>query len=235
MEGMEMISINVSERWKKTFPGAHIGTLVVGNVDNSKRPTPLDGRKQEVEAELRDKYAGLARADLVTIDTLKAYRSYYKKFRKTYHVQLQLESIVHKGKALPDLSPLVDACFMTELETLILTAGHDADTLELPVNIEASTGTETLVGMNKNKITLKPDDMIMSDEKGVICTVIYGQDRRTLISVKTRRALYVAYVPAGIEKTALYDHLQKIKDYVFLFAPDATLEHLEVYGAPLLL
>lgn len=226
-----MLTINISETWKKTFPGAHIGTLAVDNVDNSKRPTPLDARKRKVETELRDKYAGFTRADLVALYTMQAYRSYYKKFRKTYHVQLQLESVLHKGKALPNLSPLVDASFMVELETLILTASHDVDTLEGPVSIESSTGTEGFTRMNGSKITLKPDDMIMSDAKGVICTVIYGQDQRTPISVRTRRALYVAYIPAGIEKAMVYDHLKKIKEYVFLFAPHAVVEHIKVYGA----
>lgn len=226
-----MLSINISETWKKSFPGAYIGVLEVDNVDNSKRPTPLDARKKKMEIELRDKYASFTRADLVALHTMQAYRSYYKKFRKTYHVQLQLESVLHKGKTLPNLSPLVDAGFMVELETLILTAGHDVGAIESPVSIEASTGTEDFTRMNGSRITLKPHDMIMSDAKGVICTVIYGQDQRTPISVKTRRALYVAYVPAGIEKAMVYDHLKKIKEYVFLFAPHAVVEQIKVYGA----
>ena len=34
---------------------------------------------------------------------LQAYAAYYKQFKKTYHVQLQVESIVLKGKGLPNV------------------------------------------------------------------------------------------------------------------------------------
>ncbi|MCP5100695.1 MAG: hypothetical protein GY943_34535, partial [Chloroflexi bacterium] len=125
-----MIQIEVTDRWHNTFPGGHVGVLLMGNVDNAKRTTPLDAKKREVESRLREQFAGYSRADFLELPILKAYRTYYKKFNKTYHVQLQLESVVQKGKSLPNVSPLVDANFAAELETLVLTAGHDVDLLE---------------------------------------------------------------------------------------------------------
>src|SRR5215218_5871862 len=100
-----MVQIDVTERWHQTFQGGHVGVLLVGKVDNSPRPTPLDLRKQAIAAQLRDTFAGYSRADLLELAVLRAYRSYYKKFGKTYHVQLQLESIVYNGKSLPNVSP----------------------------------------------------------------------------------------------------------------------------------
>src|SRR6185295_12486260 len=110
-----MFQIEVTERWHNTFPGGHVGVLLIGNVDNSRRTTPLDQRKREIESSLREKFAGFSRTDLMELEVLKAYRTYYKKFDKTYHVQLQLESVVQKGKPLPIVSPLVDANFAAEL------------------------------------------------------------------------------------------------------------------------
>src|SRR5687768_16356370 len=120
-----MFQIDVSDRWHTTFPGGHDGILMVGNVDTSARATPLDQRKRAIESNLRHTFAGFSRTALLELAVLQAYRTYYKKFGKTYHVQLQLESVVHNGKSLPNVSPLVDANFAAELETLILTAGHD--------------------------------------------------------------------------------------------------------------
>ena len=92
---------------------------------------------------LRDTFAEFSRTDLLELAALQAYRTYYKKFGKTYHVQLQLELVVHNGKSLPNVSPLVDANFAAEMETLILTAGDDADLLEPPLTIDATHGGET--------------------------------------------------------------------------------------------
>ena len=195
----------------------------MGNVDNSRRATPLDAHKRRIEARQRERLAGFSRSELLALDVLKAYKRYYKKFNKTYHVLLQLESIVHKGKNLPNVNPLVDANFTAEIETLLLTAGHDADRLKGPVTIGVSKGSETFVQMNGSPKDLKAGDMIMADQKGVVCTVIYGQDRRTPITPQTRRALYVTYVPAGIDRGIVEHHNATIKANVRLFAPTAEI------------
>ncbi len=226
-----MFEIDVNGRWHKTFPGGHVGVLLIGNVDNRKRPTPLDQKKREIEARLREKFAGYSRADLLELDILRAYRDYYKQFKKTYHVQLQLESIVQKGKSLPNVNPLVDANFAAEVETLVLTAAHDADLLEAPVTIDATQEGDEFIQMSGSRQLLKPGDMMMSDRKGIICTIIYGQDKRTPISPKTRRALYVAYAPVGVGDTAVQQQLDLIHQNILLFAPEVEVELLEIFSA----
>ncbi|RLB90516.1 MAG: hypothetical protein DRH26_09560 [Deltaproteobacteria bacterium] len=227
-----MFQIKITDQWRSTFPGGHVGVLLIGNIDNSIHTNALDQKKKEVASNLREKFAGFSRQDLVNLEILKAYRNYYKKFKKTYHVQLQLESVVHKGKSLPDVSPLVDANFTAELETLVLTAGHDADLLKVPITIDASQGNEEFIQINGQIRTLKPNDMMMTDRQGVVCTIIYGQDKRTLISPKTRRALYVAYAPPGVPKKSVQQQLDSIRDNIVVFAPEAEIEMLETFSAP---
>ena len=226
-----MFQIKITDQWRCTFPEGHVGLLLIGNVDNSIYTTALDQRKKEVESNLREKFAGFSRQDLVGLEILKAYRNYYKKFKKTYHVQLQLESVVQKGKSLPDVSPLVDANFTAELETLVLTASHDADLLKAPITIDATQGDEEFIQMNGQIRTLRPHDMMMKDSQSVVCTIIYGQDKRTPISPKTRRALYVAYAPPGVPKESVQQQLDSIRDNIVLFAPEAEVEMLEIFSA----
>lgn len=226
-----MVDITFDPTWPQTFPGAHIGLLLMDKVDNSKPATPLDARKRQIEASLRATYAGYSRKELLALDVLKAYKNYYKTFNKTYHVLLQLESVVHKGRALPNVNPLVDAAFAAEMETQLLTAGHDAARLAWPISLGVSNGTEAFVQMNGSQKVLKPGDMIMSDREGVVCTVIYGQDRRTPISPQTHRVLYVTYVPAGVDRSVVDRHQETIQANVHLFAPTATVEYERVHPA----
>lgn len=178
---------------------------------------------------MRGQYGHWSRAQLLELEVLKAYRTYYKQFDKTYHVQLQLESILHKGKALPDVSPLVDANFMAELETLVLTAGHDADLLQGSVCLDMTQGGEAFTQINGTMQTLKSNDMMMRDQAGIVCTILYGQDRRTLITPQTRRTLFVAYAPAGVPTPAIQTQLETIREHLFCFAPEATIERLEIF------
>ncbi|MEM6428689.1 MAG: phenylalanine--tRNA ligase beta subunit-related protein [Deinococcota bacterium] len=225
------MKINTSQRWHASFPGGHVGLLLVAGIDNRKRKTPLDARKRELEASLREQYAGFSRADFLKLEVLAAYRDYYKSFGNTYHVQLQLESVATKNKPLPNVNPLVDANFVAELETLVLTAGHDADLLEEPVTIDASQGDETFTQMNGKTKTLKPNDMMMRDGQDVVCSIIYGQDARTPISETTTRALYVAYAPTGVPKETVEQQLTAITQNIQLVTADVRVELLEVITA----
>jgi len=225
------VEIQVSQEWYKTFPGAHIGVLLMGNVDNSKRSDLLDQEKKSLETRLHQKFAGFSRNEFSAIEVISAYRNYYKRFKKSYHVQLQIESIVLKNMALPSVSPLVDSNFMAEMDTLVLTAGHDADLLIHPVRIDVTKEDDTFVQMSGKTTQLKPGDMMMADNKGIVCTIIYGQDQRTPISHATRRALYVAYAPAGVAKEKVEEQLDLIRKYVILAAPEAIVEIKEIYGA----
>jgi len=124
------IRIEATDRWKSAYPGASIGLLAMRGVTNPKQHPELDTKKNAVEAELRARFADHDREALKAIPTIRAYNDYAKRFGKTYHVQLQLESIVHKGKSIPRVAALVEAMFMAEPKSQLLTAGHDLGRLD---------------------------------------------------------------------------------------------------------
>ncbi|MEZ4517782.1 MAG: hypothetical protein R3C44_13490 [Chloroflexota bacterium] len=101
--------------------------------------------------------------------------------------------------------------------------------LAAPVTIDATQGGEQFTQMNGSTRFLKPNDMMMTDGKGIVCTIIYGQDKRTPISPKTRRALYVAYAPAGVPVPAV-QQLDLIYKYILLFAPQVKAERVEIFS-----
>jgi hypothetical protein len=58
----------------------------------------LDARKTELEAQLRQRFAGCSSTDLKDLEPIKAYDAYLKPFKKAYLVQLQLESVVSRAR-----------------------------------------------------------------------------------------------------------------------------------------
>ncbi len=221
----------VSEAWKSAFPGAGAGILVMRNVTNPDRHPALESRKEELERQLRSRFSGYSRAELKAHPPLPAYAAYYKRYKKTYHVQLQLESVALKDKSISKVAALVEAMFMAELKNLLLTAGHDLGAMQLPVTLDVSNGSETYVMLNGKEQVLKPGDMMISDAQGVISSVVYGPDRRTRITPETREVFLSVYAPPGIGEEAVRRHLQDIQANVTLFAPQARIESLEVYSA----
>lgn len=226
-----MLDIQVTQAWRDTFPGAHIGLLEVSGVDNTPRPSALDAEKAAVAERLRQRYAGYSRADFLARPVMADYWSYYKRFSKTYHVLLQVESVALKGKALPSVSPLVDANFAAELDTLALTAGHDVARLTPPVVIDVTRDGETFSQMGGARKELRAGDMAMRDGDGIACTILYGQDDRSPITATTTHALYVVYAPAGVGEAAVQAQLDGIERNIALFAPDYRLDQARIVSA----
>lgn len=221
----------VTEKWKQAYPGAFVGVLAMNHVVNPPEHAALDERKAALEAELRAKYAAFDRQALRALSVLQAYHEYYKQFKKTYHVQLQLESVVHKGKTIPRVAALVEAMFMAELEDQMLTAGHDLDVVQTPVRIDVADGSEEYVRINGQSQTLAAGDMFITDTVGVLSSVVHGPAQRTQITEATSRVLFTVYAPPGIGETAVLTHLQTIQTNVYLIVPQAETERLAVYGA----
>jgi len=199
-------------------------------VVNPEGHAALGKRKEELESQLQARFSDYDRAALKALPTIQAYNDYYKPYKKTYHVQLQLESVVFKGKSLPRVAALVEAMFMAELKNLLLTAGHDLEAVQMPVKLDVAKGSERYIRLNGEEQELKPGDMMIADGQGIISCVLYGPDRRTRITPETRQVLFTVYAPPGIGEQAVYDHLQDIQAHVLLVAPEADVELLKVYG-----
>lgn len=221
----------VTEEWKAAYPGAAMGILVMRGVVNPQYHEGLDKKKKELEAQLRSRFASWSRADLAKLEVLQAYHDYYKRFKKTYHVQLQLESLVFKGKPIPQVAVLVEAMFMAELKNLLLTAGHDLSAIQIPIRLDVAKGDERYNLINGQEQLLKPGDMFMAEGEGVISSVLYGPDRRTRITPETKKALFAVYAPAGVGKQVVIEHLQDIEANVKIVVPEAKTERLRVYTA----
>jgi DNA/RNA-binding domain of Phe-tRNA-synthetase-like protein len=201
------------------------------DVVNPPHSDELDRRRTALEGELRARHAGSDRQAILDRPVAKAYRDYYRRFNKTYHVQLQLESVVYKEKHIPSGAGLVEAMFMTELDSLLLTAGHDLDALRLPLTLDVALGTESYVLLRGSPQTPKPGDMMISDQEGIVSSIVYGPDQRTQIAPQTRNVVFTVYAPVGIGTDILQDHLRELESNVRVLAPEARLDLMQIYGA----
>jgi DNA/RNA-binding domain of Phe-tRNA-synthetase-like protein len=219
----------VTELWKATYPEASAGVLIMHGVENPAQHAILEERKAALEAQLRARYAGQDRNAIKSHPVMQAYDAYYRGFKKTYHVQLQLESIVFKDKPIPNGAALVEAMFMAEIKNMLLTAGHDLEAVALPIRLDVSGGGKTYTLLRGSEQVLKAGDMMMADQRGIISSILYGPDQRTQIRAGTRKVVFTVYAPAGIEAEGVVQHLRDIQEIVQLFAPQAQTDMLQVF------
>ena len=214
-------AFRVTDAWRQKYPGAHAGVLCLQDVANPAQSDKLEQLKRELEEELKRRHAGQDRAGLRADAVLHAYEEHYRRFDKTYHVQLQLESILFKEKHIPSGAALVEAMFMAEIDSRLLTAGHDLAALEGRLTLDVATGAESYTLLRGTPQAPKADDMMISDESGIISSIVYGPDQRTQIRGETREAVFTVYAPPGISPAAIRAHLEQIRTYALLLAPGA--------------
>lgn len=210
----------------QTYPGACCGFLAVGNVTNPASAPALEARKTALMDAIHTRFPddSALKADPI----LQAYAAYYKRFKKTYHVALQLESVALKGKVIPSVAALVECMFMAELENRLLTAGHDLDKVSGVVRVEMAQGTETYTLLRGAEQVLKAGDLYMTDTEGIISDIIYGPDQRTQINPATTRALFAVYAPPGVGSGAVQHHLETMAGYIRLVSPGVVVEDMRV-------
>ena len=229
---MDRISIGASAEWHSTFPDAYVGCLVMRGVSNAPRDGALDARLAELQIQLRDRYASADRAALASLPVIQAYQAHFRRFGQTYHVLRQLESVALKGRDLAGPGgTLVSAMFAAELDSLLLTAGHDLDALAPPLVVDCSGPGDRFVGINGQARELKSGDMLMRDGLGIISAVLNGPDQRTRLSATTTRAVFVTYAPAGLASGDVQRHLEAIADSVRLTDPGAEIAQSVILGS----
>lgn len=219
--------LQVTESWKQTHGGAGLGLMVVDKLGNPEQSEALESRKRELESQLRARFSDPG--ELADDERIKVYTDYYKRYKKTYHVLQQLESVIFRNKSIPRGAGLVEAMFMAELKNRLLTAGHDYDALKTPLTLDAAAGDEQYVLISGKDQLVKPGDMALADAGGIVSSIIHGPDSRTRIVSATQKAAFVVYAPEGISRQPVFDHLSDIYSYIRLFAPNAEIVLQQVY------
>lgn len=228
----EESDVLVTDAWRASFPSSRVGLLLLEDVVNEPATNALQSRAHAIENHLREQFASADRATLAALPAIQAYQRHYRAFGQTYHVLRQLESVALKGKQLGSPSGLVLAMFAAELESLLLTAGHDADTLQPPLVVDRSTADERFVGLGGREHLLREGDRLMRDRLGIISAVVYGPDQRTRLVDTTRRVLFTTYAPSGIPAEDLLRHLDRVAELAGVAAPSTRVRLRAVFGGP---
>jgi len=187
----------------------------------------MEETRHSIEASIKSRFS--SKEALMEDAVIQAYSSYYKKFKKNYHVLFQLESVISNKRPLPPAASLVQVMFMAELDNMLLTAGHDFTAVEMPLSIGLAKGSETYTLMNGAQQTPQPHDMCMADRRAVISSVIYGPDHRTRLTPATQSAMFVVYLPPSLSANLISKHMTDIFRYIQLCSPTARMLALEIY------
>ncbi len=212
----------------ETLAGTKMGILIMKNISVS-----CSLGESEISNsfdEIQSRYGHLDRTEIKELYPVQAYAAYYKKFGYSYHVLAQLESILKGKKTLRAESGLLQAMFLSELESMLLTAGHDMSKLHLPLHLKMASGNEIYQSISGKDVTTVENDLMVCDGNGVISSITRGPDFNSRITVSTTDVLFTIYAPPGIEADYIETDLRKLKGRIKTFSPASKAEVLQVFS-----
>lgn len=222
--------IKISPVVKEIYTNASFGIMVAHGVNTATDRSRMEILKNTEIDRIKTEHKEYERKIAVNCEPICHYITYYKKFKKTYPILLQLESILLKNKGIPSVGIPVESMFLAEVNNLLLTAGHDLNQIDGDITMNVATGTENYRGISGKDQQLTENDLFLSDKNGILSSVLNGPDYRTRITDTTQNALYFVYGVDGITKEQIFNHLKNIRYYLITAIPDVKIQTIEVYS-----
>ena len=207
--------LEISSEFAAAYGGCVVGYVTV---EFQAPPAFTDDLEAEIARRERDfmsHYGESTRAELKALPVLSHYVRHFKRFKKTYHVLLQLASTA-EGKSIPRVSPLVSIMLTSELSTGVLSSGHDLDVVRTPLTFRPGSSDREIELLGGRSQALKDGDITLCDGDTTLAAVVYGQSIHGMIGDATTRAILVAYGVPGVDAAALRAHLDDMVTLVGL-------------------
>ncbi len=210
------------------YPDGIFGMLIVRGCANRPRALAITSEERAVEARLRSQFPG----DTIEAHPIaRAYAQYFRRYGGRYPVVHQAKTVL-AGRPIESNSALVEAMFTAELDSLILTSGHDLQALQSPLVVDVAVAGDAYTKLSGKDQMLKMGDMVVRDAEGIIASVVHGPDARTRLQRETTAALFGAWCPVGITSSTVEGHLARLAELIRQEWPDAAVEAPEVGQKP---
>lgn len=190
----------MSERYRATYPGVGFGLTLITGCQNHSNPAGFDQHKRKLLRAMRK------RETLAEISArIETYDGFFQKFGFDCPLTKHLKRTVNSGFPRYDL--IVDAHFMAEMCAGILVAVTDYDCFDGSLTLDVAIKGEVCAGMGGREFVTREGEIVLRDEKEIVCVLCQGADEKTRAREETTRVLFYAYAVPGIESQFLKDGL----------------------------
>ena len=205
-----LVPFSISSGYQDRYPGLTFGLTLISNCSNPANPTGFDEYKRTLLRKMR-KRETLA---LIT-ERINGYAHFFKGFGYECPLTKHLKRTVNSG--FPRYNLMVDTHFMSEMCAGILVAVTDFDCFDGALTLDITREGEICRGMGGREFITKKDEIVLRDEKDIVCVLAQGADDKTRVNENTSRVLFYAYAVPGIEAQYLKEGLALAADTMVQF------------------
>jgi DNA/RNA-binding domain of Phe-tRNA-synthetase-like protein len=214
-------SFSRSQSYLSAYPGVGFGLTLIAGCRNAVNPPGFDQYKRKSLRRMR------RRDTLAQItERIETYAAFFGRFGFECPLTKHLKRTIHSG--FPRYSLFVDAHFMAEMCAGILVAVADYDRFDGNLILDVGAEGEICAGMGGREFITRNHEIVLRDEKEIVCVLCQGADEKTRVREDTANVLFYAYAVPGIEPSHLREGLTIAADAMVEFG-GGHIEYLEIY------
>lgn len=214
-------TFSISQNYLATYPDVGFGLTLISGCRDAENPAGFDQYKRKLLRAMR-KRETLAQIS----DRIVTYAGFFQQFGFDCPLTKHLKRTINSG--FPRYSLFVDAHFMAEMCAGILVAVTDFKKFEGNLTLDVADENEICAGMGGREFVTQKSEIVLRDEKEIVCVLCQGADERTRVSQDTENVLFYAYAVPGIDRSYLKEGLTIAADATVEFG-GGKIEYLEIY------
>ena len=213
-------SFSMSHKYQAAYPDVGFGLTLISECREAENPPGFDQYKRKLLRKMR-KRETLAQIS----ERIETFADFFQQFGFDCPLTKHLKRTINSG--FPRYSLFVDAHFMAEMCGGILVAVTDFNKFEGKLTLDVADENEICAGMGGREFVTKQGEIVLRDEKEIVCVLCQGADEKTRVSQSSENVLFYAYAVPGIDRPHLKEGLTIAADAMVEFG-GGNIEFFEI-------
>ncbi len=185
------VSLLITEDYRRRFPELNFGVGTILSCTYFERSEPFKIYKRDLVRKNRRK------ANLAQIEKrIGLYDQFFKEWGYNCPLPGHFKRMINMG--FPSVNLYIDTHIIAEMCYGILMAIQDLDRFDGEWRLDLAKEGETFQGVSGKMIICKEDEIVLRDEKEIVCSLFQGPDFKTKVDSSSKNIVVYVFTAPGI-------------------------------------
>ena len=186
------IFLTISEAYRHRFPDLPFGIGTVQDCTYFEKSESFKIYKRDLLRKMRRR-ANLGQSE----ERVQLYDQFFKEWGYSCPLPGHLKRTIDMG--FPIVNLYIDTHIMAEMCHGILMAIQDLDRFDGPWRLDLAREGETFEGVSGRMLICREKEIVLRDEKEIVCSLFQGPDSRTKIDESSKNIVVYVFTAPGIQ------------------------------------
>jgi DNA/RNA-binding domain of Phe-tRNA-synthetase-like protein len=199
------VSLTITDAYRRKFPDLPFGIGTIQGCAYFEKSEPFKLYKRDLLRKMR------RRANLVQLEErINLYDRFFKEWGYSCPLPGHFKRAVEMG--FPIVNLYIDTHIMAEMCHGILMAIQDLDRFEGSWRLDLAHDGETFQAVSGKRLVCKEEEIVLRDEREIVCSLFQGPDSRTRVDEASRNIVVYVFTAPGIQEEHVANGIQLALD-----------------------